>query len=101
VVDIDTSNHRDPSPTAAELLSIRDRMLARLDGGAPVRVIRSVVRDTATWHDDVRLMTWRSSNRSIRRRPARYAGATHRSRQLAATGTHLGLDQVGLILEDR
>jgi protein-disulfide isomerase-like protein with CxxC motif len=89
--DVDTSMNRDPSPTGDELLAIRDRMLARLESGAPVRVIRSANLLTSSWRSDVRFL-------AVQR------GHSHRSHEvfvsqvLADTGEHLGLDRVGLVV---
>lgn len=90
--DIDTSMNRDPSPTAAELLAIRDRMLARLESGEPVRVIRSVNLLTRHWRSDVGFLEGRGQSR-------RAGHQLSISETLAETGELLDIERVGLVFD--
>lgn len=93
VPDIDTSMNRDPSPTHDELLRIRDRMMAKLGSGAPVREIHSANLRTPIWRQDIEYLRrgWRTLGVESKE--------ANRCEALAQTGEHLGLDRVGLIIE--
>lgn len=99
MADIDTSQNRDPSPTRDELLALRDRMLARLEGdgrvrdfGRPARIIRSANLLTTSWRADVYFLVHQRGHTLT-------APNTRRVVALAETGEHLGLERVGLVVE--
>lgn len=99
--DVDTSaNAWNPQPTHDELLAIRDRMLARLAAGAPVRLIRVANLKTEAWRQDVRFnrdraVAFPTTGRFVRFRDRQ----SDLCEALASTGEHLGLDRVGLVVE--
>jgi hypothetical protein len=94
VADVDTSANRDPSPTAAELLAIRDRMNVRLEAGLPARIIRSVAMRT----DDLAFALQKRESYHAEHPIGR---RTQIRRAFAAleTAQHLGLEYAGRVVE--
>ncbi len=94
MTDLDTSgNSFDPRPSLLDLIAEHRVAEANRSPGAPIRIHRVAHLKTHYWQRDADYLEVKF--RGLRG-PSR---AQFRSRDLAQTGEHLGLERVGLVVE--